>query len=149
MEWPSKNYPSPDYLSSSRKRLAPQLIYKGGILQKWGKKLIVVADEMFFAHLPKLKQTSKTNAEIIWMTYGFAFDKKRNAYSLAHRDTRYTTFANAISTITTPTIGNVKDFMKYLQDRIDKGKTMGLPTPSELAPEVEPPAEIVELGQSK
>ncbi len=27
-----KNYPRPDYLSSSRKRLAPQLIYKGGIL---------------------------------------------------------------------------------------------------------------------
>lgn len=38
MQWPSKNYPKPDYLSSSRKRLAPQLIYKGGILNKWGKK---------------------------------------------------------------------------------------------------------------
>ena len=32
MEWPSKEYPSPDYLSSSRKRLAPQLMFKGGIL---------------------------------------------------------------------------------------------------------------------
>jgi hypothetical protein len=37
MEWPTKNYPTPDYLSSSRKRLAPQLIYKGGILNKWKK----------------------------------------------------------------------------------------------------------------
>jgi hypothetical protein len=27
MMWPAKNYPSPDYLSSSRKRLAPQLIW--------------------------------------------------------------------------------------------------------------------------
>jgi hypothetical protein len=41
MEWPSKNYPSPDYLSSSRKRLAPQLIYKGGILHKWGKRWLL------------------------------------------------------------------------------------------------------------
>jgi hypothetical protein len=29
-----RNYPRPDYLSSSRKRLAPQLIYKGGILKQ-------------------------------------------------------------------------------------------------------------------
>ena len=28
---------APDYLSSSRKRLVPQLIYKGSILKAWGK----------------------------------------------------------------------------------------------------------------
>jgi len=55
MEWPAKNYPSPDYLSSSRKRLAPQLIYKGGILHKWGRKMAVVVDENFFDQLPELK----------------------------------------------------------------------------------------------
>lgn len=42
MEWPSKNYPNPDYLSSSRKRLVPQLMFKGGILHEWGKKMAVV-----------------------------------------------------------------------------------------------------------
>jgi len=36
-----KNYPGPDYLSSSRKRLARELIYKGGIFQAWGKKMAV------------------------------------------------------------------------------------------------------------
>lgn len=30
MSWPSKNYPTPDYLSSSRKRLVPQLIFDQG-----------------------------------------------------------------------------------------------------------------------
>ena len=40
MDWRGKsNYPRPDYLSSSRKRLAPQLLYKGGILNAWGKKI--------------------------------------------------------------------------------------------------------------
>ncbi|MGB9804950.1 NotI family restriction endonuclease [Desulfofundulus sp.] len=37
MIWKSTNV-RPDYLSSSRKRLAPQLIYKGGILKAWGEK---------------------------------------------------------------------------------------------------------------
>ena len=39
MDWTKEeNYPRPDYLSSSRKRLAPQLIFKGGILNAWGKR---------------------------------------------------------------------------------------------------------------
>jgi hypothetical protein len=42
MDWSGKiGYPNPDYLSSSRKRLAPQLIYKGGILNSWNKKIVV------------------------------------------------------------------------------------------------------------
>lgn len=44
-----KNYQRPDYLSSSRKRLAPQLIYKGGILLAWKKKMAVAVDNQFFA----------------------------------------------------------------------------------------------------
>ncbi|MEO6252149.1 MAG: NotI family restriction endonuclease [Ferruginibacter sp.] len=31
-------YPKPDHLSSSRKRLIPQLIAKGSILKQWNKK---------------------------------------------------------------------------------------------------------------
>ena len=39
MNWKDQpNYPRPDYLSSSRKRLAPQLIFKGGIFNTWKKK---------------------------------------------------------------------------------------------------------------
>lgn len=38
MQWTGPNYPRPDYLSSSRKRLAPQLLFKGGILNSWGKR---------------------------------------------------------------------------------------------------------------
>jgi hypothetical protein len=34
LDWShERNYPRPDYLSSSRKRLAPQLIYRGSILK--------------------------------------------------------------------------------------------------------------------
>ena len=50
MDWTKEpNYPRPDYLSSSRKRLAPQLLFKGGILHSWQKKIAVALDKSFFA----------------------------------------------------------------------------------------------------
>lgn len=136
MEWPAKNYPSPDYLSSSRKRLAPQLIYKGGILHKWGRKMVVVVDENFFAQLPKLEEVDKEAADIAWMIYGF--QKKGDSYSLRRKGIRYTQFESALATMTTPEVGDASDFVKYLKDRIVKGKTMGTPAPSGIPPEVEP-----------
>ncbi|MCB0408495.1 MAG: hypothetical protein KDD34_09840, partial [Bdellovibrionales bacterium] len=43
MDWTSEaHYPRADFLSSSRKRLVPQLMYKGRILQDWKKKQAVV-----------------------------------------------------------------------------------------------------------
>ena len=136
MEWPAKNYPSPDYLSSSRKRLAPQLIYKGGILHKWGRKMAVVVDENFFSQLPELEEVDKQSAEIAWMVYGF--QKKGDRYSLQRKGIRYTQFESALATITTPDVGNVGDFVEYLKNRIAKGKTMGIPTSPGISPDVEP-----------
>lgn len=136
MTWPAKNYPSPDYLSSSRKRLAPQLIYKGGILHKWGRKMAVVVDENFFAQLPELEEVDKEYADIAWMVYGF--QKKGERYSLQKKRIRYTRFENALATITTPQVGNASDFVEYLKERIAKGKTMGVPASSGIAPDVEP-----------
>ncbi len=134
--WPAKNYPSPDYLSSSRKRLAPQLIYKGGILHKWGRKMAVVVDESFFSRLPELEEVDKESAEIAWMVYGF--QKKGERYTLKKKGIRYTQFESALATMTTPEVGNVNDFVEYLKGRIAKGKTMGTPSSSGVAPDVEP-----------
>jgi hypothetical protein len=138
MEWPKKNYPKPDYLSSSRKRLAPQLIYKGSILHKWGKKMVVIVDENFFAQLPQLRDSGEGNADIAWMIYGFQYDRKLGRNVLVRKDVRYTEFESALATITTPVIGDVSEFMSYLKNRIRSGKIMGVPDNSGLAPEVEP-----------
>lgn len=136
MEWPARNYPSPDYLSSSRKRLAPQLIYKGGILHKWGKKMAVVVDENFFYQLPRLDEVDRESADIAWMVYGF--QRRGGRYFMQSKEIRYTRFESALATITMPEIGDVGDFMRYLKDRIAKGRTMGTPPPSGVAPDVEP-----------
>jgi hypothetical protein len=70
MDWTAEaNYPRPDYLSSSRKRLAPQLIFKGGIINAWGKKTAVALNKAFFNTLPKLPEVSKEKADIAWMIY--------------------------------------------------------------------------------
>lgn len=42
------NYPKPDYLSSSRKRLIPQMLYKGGIFKSWNKKTGCRFTKIFF-----------------------------------------------------------------------------------------------------
>lgn len=69
-DWTSEeNYPRPDFLSSSRKRLAPQLIFKGGIINAWRKKTAVALNKSFFNTLPKLPEVPKAEADIAWLIY--------------------------------------------------------------------------------
>lgn len=52
MDWTQgRHYPRPDFLSSSRKRLSPQIFYKGQILKAWGKRLAIGIDLPFFKTL--------------------------------------------------------------------------------------------------
>jgi hypothetical protein len=138
MEWPSKNYPSPDYLSSSRKRLAPQLMFKGGILHAWGKKMAVVVHRGFFDQLPPLREVGERNADLAWLVYELRYNAASNRYNLRRSGIKYTKFENALSTIATPTVGKVGEFVAYLEERIRKGRISGTPAPSSLEPTVEP-----------
>lgn len=142
MTWPTKNYPKPDYLSSSRKRLAPQLIYKGGILNAWQKKMAVAMHRAFFTTLSEMPQVESAQAEIAWLVYDLVFDKRANRYFLRHSETQYTRFQDALNAITMPHAGNVADFEKYLKERIRKGQVMGQPQPAETSPEIEPLPEM-------
>jgi hypothetical protein len=82
-EWPSGyNNPKPDFLSSSRKRLIPQMLYKGGILKHWGKKQVVSMQKMFFETLPSLPTVSQSQADIAWQLYDLMLDPTQNRYKL-------------------------------------------------------------------
>jgi hypothetical protein len=144
MEWPQKGYPRPDYLSSSRKRLAPQMIYKGGILHRWAKKMAVIVHTGFFEQLPRMKEVDESDAEIAWMIYDLRHNAISNRYMLESREVKYTRFKSALDTITTPAVGDMADFVRYLKERIKKGKIMGSPLPSQVPPEIEPLPEILE-----
>ena len=121
MDWTEEaNYPRPDYLSSSRKRLAPQLLYKGGILNDWNKKIGVALDRGFFETLPNLQETEPHEADIAWFVYDLEAVQDQNLYRLVPHQTIYTTFSKALEQITRPDAGKLDDFIKRLQDKLDK-----------------------------
>lgn len=121
MDWSTKpNYPRPDYLSSSRKRLAPQLIYKGGILKHWQKKTCVAIDSSFYSTLPKLPKVEKKDADIAWLIYDVQLNSSSNTYELIRKEVIYTKFATALDLITTSTPGNIDDFISGLQEKLLK-----------------------------
>jgi hypothetical protein len=120
MNWHGRpNYPNPDYLSSSRKRLAPQLIFKGGILQAWGKKTAVALDQGFFATLPALPEVPKEQAEIAWLIYDLRLDSTANRFNLVRKRTVYTAFDASLNQITRSDAGDVDDFIGVLQAKLD------------------------------
>ena len=122
MDWTTQpNYPQPDYLSSSRKPLAPQLLFKGGILHSWQKKSAVVLNESFFDTLPRLTKVSKSDADMAWLIYNLEMTEAagQNRYRLTKVDEVFTEYEPALLSITTPALGKIDDFMKLLQEKLD------------------------------
>ena len=123
IDWSTQpNCPRPDYLSSSRKRLAPQLLFKGGILHSWQKKTVVALNKGFFKPPPPLKKIHQAKAEIAWFIYDLKLTKEngQERYKLVKIDEVFTEFQPALMSITTPIPGKVDDFMKILQERLDE-----------------------------
>ena len=125
MDWSKEpSYPRPDYLSSSRKRLAPQLLFKGGILHSWGKKIAVALDKSFFSTLPHLRKVAKSDAHIAWLIYDLVFIKEKDEgpgrFCLKKVDEVFTGFEPALLSITTASPGKVADFVRLLQEKLDE-----------------------------
>lgn len=120
-EWETGyNYPKPDYLSSSRKRLVPQMLYKGGIFKAWNKKQAVALQKSFFETLPKMPRVKIEDADIAWFLYDLVFDKNSKRFILTLDEIVYTDFQDALLKITTPNPGEVEKFMKLLQGKLDE-----------------------------
>jgi len=121
LDWSSeRNFPRPDYLSSSRKRLAPQLIYKGGIFKHWNKKMAVALDNSFFKTLPELPTVAKKDADVAWFVYDLVRDDKKNTFELQKVKTVYTEFNQVLNKITMPSPGKINNFLSVLQDKLDE-----------------------------
>ncbi len=121
MNWKNEQWwPAPDYLSSSRKRLAPQLIFKSGILHAWKKKTAVALDAGFFATLPELKEVPKKKAELAWLVYDLKLDKAQTRYALTRSKIVYTAFQPALDQITKSEPGDMKEFVALLQEKLNE-----------------------------
>lgn len=117
--WNGPNYPRADYLSSSRKRLAPQLLYKGGIFKQWKRKQAVALHKSFYDTLPVLPEVSPTEADIAWFLYDLEYDSSDNLFRLKKYKTVYTDFERAMLKITSAPAGPVSEFVAHLQDKLD------------------------------
>lgn len=128
LDW-SKNklYPRADYLSSSRKRLAPQLIYKGGILNSWQKRQAIALHSGFYKTLPELPRVSPEHADIAWLIYDLQYDNTYQQYNLALTETVYTAFKPALDKITTAEPGELQLFVDHLQSKLDEKLDEGNP----------------------
>lgn len=123
MDWTNRaNYPRPDYLSSSRKRLAPQLLFKGGILNSWNKKMAVALNKGFYETLPisQLDSVSKATGDIGWFVYDLLYDVNLQRLKLTKVEEIFTSFQSSLMSITTPQSGRIDDFLKFLQQKLDK-----------------------------
>lgn len=121
MDWSTQpEYPRPDYLSSSRKRLAPQLLFKGGILKTWKKKLAVALSSSFFETLPSLSAVNREEAEIAWFIYDLAWNSSGNVRTLRRVKTVYTRFDDSLAKIVTPVPGEISTFIENLQKKLNE-----------------------------
>jgi Restriction endonuclease NotI len=115
-------YPKPDYLSSSRKRLVPQIIAKGSILNQWNKKQVVALQSSFYGTLPTLPEFNKADSDFAFFLYDLVPDKATNTLSLKLQRVVYTKFANALEQIAKFEAGSISQFTAILQKKLDAKK---------------------------
>lgn len=110
----------PDYLSSSRKRLLPQMLYKGTILHAWGKKQAVALQRGFFDTLPELSPVDVREADIAWFVYDIDEAAAQRPRPLTLQQVVYTAFNPALERIISPSVGSVEAFQDQLQAKLDE-----------------------------
>jgi hypothetical protein len=115
-------YPKPDYLSSSRKRLIPQ-ITKGSILKQWNKKQIVALQTSFYNTLPKLPEFDKSDSDFALFIYDLVPDIQSNHLTLKLQRIVYTKFVNALEQIAKFEAGSIQQFTDVLQRKLDSKRS--------------------------
>ena len=112
-------YPKPDYLSSSRKRLVPQIIAKGSILKQCNKKQAVALQTSFYNTLPHLPEVSKEEADFAFFLYDLVPIKKEKRIELKLSKIVYTKFTIALEQIAKFEAGSITEFAQLLQKKLD------------------------------
>lgn len=112
-------YPKPDYLSSSRKRLVPQIIAKGSILKQWGKKQAVALQTAFYNTLPPLPEVDKAIADFAFFLYDLVLLEKEKRLEIKLSRVVYTKFAIALEQIAKFEAGSIIEFTQFLQKKLD------------------------------
>jgi hypothetical protein len=112
-------YSKPDYLSSSRKRLIPQIIAKGSILKQWNKKQVVALQSSFYNTLTSLPEFDKSESDFAFFLYDLIPDNGTKVLVLKLQRIVYTKFASALEQIAKFEAGSISQFTDILQKKLD------------------------------
>jgi Restriction endonuclease NotI. len=112
-------YPKPDYLSSSRKRLVPQIIAKGSILKQWNKKQAVALQTSFYNTLPTLPEVDKDEADFAFFLYDLVSIDNEKRLELKLSKVIYTKFTIALEQIAKFEAGPIAEFTHVLQKKLN------------------------------
>lgn len=97
--WSGKHVPRPDWLSSSRKRLVPQLAWKGGILRTWGKPIAVCIQRQFWNELRYLQAVcTEQSDELAWIIVDLVRDG--DLFRLQHVTTEFAPYEVSLAAAT-------------------------------------------------
>ncbi|MBU0692737.1 hypothetical protein KKH18_13115 [bacterium] len=110
--------PHPDNLSS-RKRLIPQLFAKGRIFRRWGRKMAVAVDSVFYDSLPKMQSVPVRTADLAWFVYELVQNKNAKTLSLKMREVVYTDLRDTLSSMMEPAVGEEGKFLSKLQGKLN------------------------------
>ncbi len=89
----------PDFRSSGPKRLMPQLQIKVPTLRRWGKKMCVLVDRMFFDSLGRMEAVRHvSNCDIAWFIV--RYDEEENGMRLRPDVVHFTTLERAVEGLT-------------------------------------------------
>lgn len=116
-------YPKPDYLSSSRKRLIPQIIAKGSILNQWNKKQTVALQASFYNTLPPLPEVEKSESDFAFFLYDLEYVAESQKFELKLQRIVYTRFSIALEQIAKFEAGPVNEFTELIQKKLDAKRT--------------------------
>jgi len=87
------SYVSPDWKSSHRKRLVPQVLQKGRILNEWGITQVIATQDSLFNDLGKdFQEVEREQSDLIWLLYDIYLDEKQNKYNLILERVVHSTF---------------------------------------------------------
>ncbi len=126
LENPSPDYseivplksPNPDFLSSSRKRLIPQIVAKGSILNQWKKKQLVALQSVFYETLPDFPEVPTDRADFYLLIYDLSYDENTLSFTLVLEKIIYTRFEIALEHIAKFEAGPINDFKRFLQRKL-------------------------------
>lgn len=111
--------PYVDYTASIQRRLCPRLLFNGGILHAWQKKMAVAIDSQLYQNLPPFEEVPESLAELTWFVYEMVFDGQTNKFTLKNVKTVHTLFEPTLFQITKVDVGPIEDFLDDLQERLD------------------------------